>query len=143
MAVSGTTHAHVACADHVTHRSHRTPWWTRVIAFDVPVLRKLGLAMLAAGAVLAWLPIHPGLLCPLRAATGVPCPFCGMTTSVKSSLRFDFGGAMAANPGGLALVILSLALVVWRPASLRLPLGALLALGAALWTFQLFRFSVL
>ena len=114
-----------------------------MVAFDVPVLRKLGLVMLGAGAVLAWLPIHPGLLCPLRASTGVPCPFCGMTTSVKSSLRLDLGGALAANPGGLALVLLSLALVVWRPVSIRLPLGVLLALGAGLWTFQLFRFSVL
>lgn len=114
-----------------------------MVSFDVAVLRRLGLLLLGAGALLAWLPIHPGLLCPLRATTGVPCPLCGMTTSVKSSLRGDLPAALAANPGGLALVVLALALVVWRPAALRLPAGALLATGMGLWVFQLFRFSVL
>lgn len=143
MTAFGTAHAHAACAHELRSDSHKTAWWARVVSFDVPVLRKLGLLLLGVGALLAFLPIHPGLLCPLRAATGVPCPLCGMTTSVKSTLRLDFGAALAANPGGIALVVLALALVFWRPTSLRVPAGALLAGGAGLWVFQLFRFSVL
>lgn len=142
MTASAATHAHVQCATH--GGAHRpAPLWARVISFDVPVLRRLGLIMLGAGALLAFLPIHPDLLCPLRATTGVPCPLCGMTTSVKSSLRLDLPAALAANPGGLAAVVVAFALVVWRPATLRVPLALLAAGVGAMWVFQLFRFSVL
>lgn len=142
MTATAMTPAHAHCAIHeATQRP--VPLWKRVVSFDVVVLRRLGLLMLGAGALLAFLPIHPGLLCPLRATTGVPCPLCGMTTSVKSSLRLDLPAALAANPAGLTAVILALALVVWRPARLRVPLLALVAAGAGMWLFQMFRFSVL
>ena len=142
MTASAVTHAHGNCATHAGTRE-RPPLWARVVTFEVEILRRLGILMLTAGALLAFLPIHPGLLCPMRATTGVPCPLCGMTTSVKSSLRLDLPAALAANPGGLVAVVVAVALLVWRPSTLRIPLAAL-ALGAlALWVFQLFRFSVL
>ena len=140
MTASAAAHAHGDC---VPSGAHRQPLWARVVYFDVAVVRRLGLAMLALGALLAFLPIHPSLLCPLRATTGVPCPLCGMTTSVKSSLRLDLPAAVAANPGGMLAVAFALALLVWRPATLRIPLAALGAGALGLWIFQLFRFSVL
>ena len=136
----------VAEAQHVhahAHDASPTPLWARVVTIDGVTLRRLGAAMLAIGALLAFSPIHPGLTCPLRATTGVPCPFCGMTTSVKACLRMDFTAAFLANPGGIAAVVSALVLVVWRPRSIKLPLVALVAAGVSMWVFQLFRFQVL
>lgn len=122
---------------------HSPPLWARTLTFEGVVLRRLGLAMIAIGALLAYSPLHPGLLCPLRASTGVPCPFCGMTTSVKACVRMDFGAALAANPGGIAAIAATIALAIWRPRTITLPIAALAAAGLAMWIFQLFRFEVL
>ncbi len=67
-------------------------------------LRALG-AVMAAGAVV--LPFAPavGPLCPLRRVTGVPCPFCGMTTGVLALSRGDVLAAFAANPVAPVLVV--------------------------------------
>ena len=52
------------------------------VSFDARDLRISGGLMLGAAAVLPLLPIEPGFACPLRTWTGIPCPLCGMTTSV-------------------------------------------------------------
>ena len=100
--------------------------------------------MLVAGAVLPWAPGSPGLPCPLRTMTGIPCPLCGMTSSVKDTMRLHMADALAANPGGVLLVVLIAVLLVARPA--RLPLPPTWATGAALallWFWELNRFSIL
>jgi hypothetical protein len=100
--------------------------------------------MLAAAAVLPALPGHPGLPCPLRTLTGVPCPFCGMTTSVEATAHLHLGDAFAANPAGIALVALAIYLLARRPATLRLPpLVVIVPALAAMWVFELFRVGVL
>lgn len=114
-----------------------------MLTLDGSILAKLGAVMLAAGALLAYSPIHPGLLCPLRATTGVPCPFCGMTTSVKAILRLDFGAAFAANPGGILAVALAAGLIALRPSRVRVPVAFIITAASAMWVWQLFRFSVL
>ena len=99
--------------------------------------------MLSAGAVLPLLPGAPGLPCPLRALTGIPCPFCGMTTSVTATMGLRLADAIAANPGGVLLVVMAIVLLVTRPARLTLPPPWLLAAGAALsWSWQLQRFDI-
>src|SRR5258708_29044129 len=40
----------------------------------------------------------PGLPCPIRTLTGVPCPFCGMTTATVAIGHWEWGSAAAANP---------------------------------------------
>ena len=115
----------------------------RSFVVDGLVMRRLGALLLIAGGLLAWSPIHPGLLCPLRATTGVPCPTCGMTTSVKACLNLDFGSAFAASPGGIAALLVAALLVVTRPHHLKVSWVGAGAAMAFLWIWQLFRFDVL
>jgi len=53
----------------------------------------------------AWLPP-----CPLRATTGIPCPFCGVTTGTAWMARGDIAGAWRSNILSPFLMTASLAL---------------------------------
>jgi len=108
---------------------------------DTSDLRAAGGLMLAAAAVLPVLPGHPGLPCPLRTITGVPCPLCGMTTSVEATVHLHFGDALAASPAGVVLVALAIVLLIRRPKSLRVPMALIYGVLAAMWIFQLHRFG--
>lgn len=111
---------------------------------DLRPVRYLGAAMLALGVALPHLPGDPGLPCPLRSGTGVPCPFCGLTTSVKAVLRGNGHAAWAANPFGLLAVALAGALVLrprWR--HLSLPTVVVVAGVATSWLFELRRYHFL
>ncbi len=115
--------------------------------------RMLGLSMVGGGVALQFLPAV-GPLCPLRRTTGVPCPFCGMTTGVLALARGDVAAAFAANPLAPFLVLVVLIAFVtplWRTLSnLRLPEPLYerrhvipWVLLAPLWLFQLHRFDIL
>ena len=110
---------------------------------DPGELRLAGGAMLAAGLSLPVLPGHPSLHCPLRALTGLPCPLCGLSTSVEDTVRLHLGDALAANPLGVLLVLAAFALLVVRPARLALPKAVIPTVLAASWIFELHRFSFL
>jgi hypothetical protein len=115
-----------------------------MLDLDLTDIRGSAVALLAAGAALPLLPGHAGLPCPLRTVTGIPCPFCGTTTSVEATLHADPGAALAANPLGPALVGAALVLVVRPPRhALRVPLVFVIVLAAALWVFELHRFHVI
>ncbi|MEE9417693.1 MAG: DUF2752 domain-containing protein [Acidimicrobiales bacterium] len=113
--------------------------------------RMLGGAMAVGGAALSVLPAL-GPLCPLRRVTGVPCPFCGMTTATLALARGDVGAAVAANPMALILIaVVAIAFVppLWRmiasiepPERLRAAAPKLpWILLAPLWLLQLHRFD--
>ena len=71
-------------------------------------------AGLAGAAVWPLLPVHPPLVCPLRAATGIPCPLCGMTRACVAAAHGDLLRSLAFNPAGV-LVILAAVTVLVRP----------------------------
>lgn len=97
--------------------------------------------MLAAGAMLPTLPGHPGFACPLRTLTGIPCPLCGMTTSVEDTVHLELGSACAANPAGVLAVLAAIAVLVLRPRNVIVPTSARIMLLAGMWIFELHRFG--
>ena len=113
------------------------------IDLDLTDLRGAAVVMLAAGAVLPLLPGHPSLACPLRRLTGVPCPLCGMTTSVEQTLRLHLHAAVAANPAGLLAVATAAVLLVARPRRLVVPAMLPPLLLAGMWLFELYRYSII
>ena len=80
----------------------------------------------------------------MRTITGVPCPFCGVTTSVRDALGGHIRAGLNAAPLGLALIAAAIVVVLrLAPANLRiLPLVAIAALMAE-WGFELHRFHIL
>jgi hypothetical protein len=114
------------------------------VTFDLSDSRGAAFALLAGGAALSLLPGHAGLPCPLRTLTGVPCPMCGMTTSVETTLHGHVAAAAAANPAGPLAVVAALVLLVRRPSRpVRVPLAVVLAVLTGMWLFELHRFSLL
>jgi Protein of unknown function (DUF2752) len=130
--------------------AHRGPTWATRGATGAGL--RFGVA---AAAALAAAQVHdhadPGVLCPLRRFTGVPCPFCGSTTVFMQTGAGHWGGAVAANPftvvAVLGLLLYPLfaaeALGFWNrmPRRLRWTLGA--AVLSASWLWQLHRFGLL
>ena len=89
--------------------------------------------------------IHlPGIVCPFRTITGIPCPTCHLTRSAMASLRGDLGLALHHHVFGPPLVAW-LGWATWRSLRQRrlaLPLppgGAMAALVVLLlsyWTLR-------
>ena len=99
-----------------------------------------------------------GLECPLRALTGVPCPFCGLTTATVALTHGHFATAAATSP--LAYLVAALALGTapvlvarnaglvapprtWSPAARRRTAWVVAVVVALSWLFQLHRYGFL
>ena len=63
----------------------------------------------------AW-PHLPGLSCPLRAITGIPCPTCFLTRATAAALQGRFGESLALHGFGIPAAA---ALLAWSVLSLR------------------------
>lgn len=112
------------------------------LALDARPLRVAGVASIAALAALPLVPGHDAVGCPLRATTGVPCPFCGMTRGVGRLFDGDLGGALSLNPGSVLLVLGAIALVLFvRRAIVRVPAWAPVLVLLAMWSFQLAKYA--
>jgi hypothetical protein len=116
----------------------------RTLMVDLTGLRVAGAAMIGLGITLPLLPHNPGLPCPLRTMTGVPCPFCGLTTAVKATVSGHLGAAVTANPFGIVAVVVAVLLLIRpRVRPLQVPLSVLLACAAVSWSWELRRFGYL
>jgi len=105
---------------------------------EVPLLPALGLSAATGGALalgsagLVTSTTRGAVTCVFAAATGLPCPFCGMTHGVAALGAGDVAGAVAAHP--LAPLAVALALAV--PVALLLR-GRLTVAPSALWALAL------
>lgn len=114
----------------------------RESAYPVPraaVAAAIVLAVLGgAAAALPGLEDAP-VLCPFRAATGLPCPGCGLIRSARSLFGGDVAGAFAVNPLGAALLLsappaLAALVMTNRRGRLAVRIEASAAERRALWT---------
>jgi hypothetical protein len=117
--------------------------------------RLVGFALAALLLANLRIPGRPSTLCPLRALTGVPCPFCGGTTAAVEVGRFDLAAALRVNPVVVlaAVMIIAMPVVIglrtarhvgWPAAPARRTIYLALAstvMVSELW--QLFRFGIL
>lgn len=106
---------------------------------------------LAGGTALAAAALHdahdPGVLCPLRLLTGIPCPFCGSTTVFIEAGHGHWLAALTANPVSFLAVLGALAAplcggVPWWPLTPRRRTGVVVGALAVAWLWQLKRLGV-
>lgn len=99
-----------------------------------------------------------GVPCPLRSLTGIPCPFCGMTTATVALTHGQWGYAAATSP--LVYLLATLVAVTapvlagralgwtspprpWSEAARRRTAWAAGVVVLLSWLFQLHRFRYL
>ena len=108
------------------------------LEFRNPQSLRIG-AIGLVGAAVAWPFVpHPPIACPLRAATGIPCPLCGMTRACVAALHGHLGPSLAFNPGGI-IVVLAAVVAIVRPqllARVRIPMWIVAVVFGALWIWN-------
>lgn len=107
---SHSTGPHRHSANCGCHRA----WYSKTFSLPLGPLRWLVVGcvgLVALGAILPFSPIPP---CPMLTATGIPCPFCGMTRSVRSLAQLDMAGSLRYQPfGAIALLCGFVLLLMW------------------------------
>lgn len=99
----------------------------------------LGIALLGLAVPF---PIFPP--CPMLTVTGVPCPMCGMTRSVRSLAGGDVGASLRYQPLGIIAAFVGISvLVMWatpmarRVTSIRIPIFVAVSCVAISWIWNI------
>ena len=109
------------------------------------MLATASLGCVSLGALTGVTPEGP-TLCPFRALTGLPCPFCGVTRSLFALGQGDLDRSLHFSPLGVFVAVAAVAVLllfsraVVRGRAIRWPRTPLLGglgLIAAIWVFQL------
>lgn len=112
--------------------------------FDLTRLRIPSCALLVGGLALAHLPNGLGPPCPLRALTGVPCPFCGTTTAIGDAGSGHLRSAVSVAPIGIVVVVIAILAVLGAlPKKLTLNPLVILSILSVEWIFELYRFHAI
>jgi hypothetical protein len=124
----------------------RAPTWSERFGGHTSIslreLRIAGAAMLGIAAVRPLIPFEFVPPCPLKTVTGIPCPMCGMTRGVTSLVHGDFAHALLMNPAAYVVVALAVLLLVqWKTKRVVIPVWLIVAVLAAMWTWQLFKYA--
>lgn len=51
--------------------------------------------------------------CHIQAVFGIPCPSCGMTTSISLCMHGDVSGAWEVNGAGVIVTVFSIVSIMW------------------------------
>jgi hypothetical protein len=106
------------------------------------------LAAAAAAGVAVLHDVHdPGVLCPLRRFTGIPCPACGSTTVFIEAGHAHWAAALTANPVTVIAVLGLLTAPLgtgarWWSLTNRRRSAIIVAALAVAWAWQLNRLGV-
>ena len=67
---------------------------------------------------------------------------CGSTRGVIAAVHGDIGSALTLNPASLIVLVLAVMLVIgWRVERVRIPVWVIVAVFAALWAYQMFKYT--
>ena len=108
--------------------SIRAAWFSPVFS-QLLEDRRGSLLLVGAGAAQLGLNLAglPGWVCPIRAATGVPCPGCGLTTAILQLLKGDVAGSLQTHAFApiflAALALMLVALLLPKDARQKLAAG--------------------
>lgn len=99
-----------------------------------------------------------GLPCPLRMMTGIPCPFCGMTTASIHLVRGRIFETATTNPMVFLIAVFTIVMLgvlalrrtgrlsappTWSTRQTKICIKAIATLAAISWVFQLNRFGLI
>ncbi len=135
------THVHVHAGPHMRPNRLVDRFGGRT-SIQLRELRIVALAMLVVAAIRPLIPFEFVPPCPLKTVTGVPCPLCGMTRGVTSVVHGDFEHALLMNPASYVAIALAVLLFVqWRTKRVVIPVWVIVAVLAAMWSWQLFKYA--